>query len=253
MDWFEKQHRSEENRVIAELNSQLARGTIIQPKEEWVWITGYKGTDKNMQCRGYQYEMNVPFHIPDYEEVSECRNGFHLCKKLVNVFGYYSIGSGNRFFEVRALVRKSDAEKNSRGYLSDKIAAKSIEFIRELDVDEILTAELSDKKYSNFPEFDLSMWSDEAKKMAIDVNVYDAFRILCVDHLGTLGYSRPFAQHIMELGVYNTAVSVGAQKDLSMDMKAMFIYNAVQREYVEREHRRCPRYRSYSDLRYGKE
>lgn len=209
--------------------------------EEWVWITGFKGTDKNMQCRGYQYEMNVPFHIPDDEEVYECKNGFHLCKKLSSVFGFYSIGRGNRFFEVRALVKKADFEKERRGHSSDKLAAKSIEFIRELSVDEILTEELTDSKYNMFPEFELGKWSDETKKMAINVNIDDALRMVCVDHLAVLGYSRPFAHHIMELGGYNAAVSVGSQTDLSMDMKAMFIYSSIQRNYVENEHRYAPR------------
>lgn len=27
--------------------------TPSSPKEEWVWVEGYKGTDKNMCCRGF--------------------------------------------------------------------------------------------------------------------------------------------------------------------------------------------------------
>ena len=26
--------------------------------EEWVWVNGYKGTDKDMKCRDFQYEMH---------------------------------------------------------------------------------------------------------------------------------------------------------------------------------------------------
>ena len=249
MDWFEKQQHYEAKKAMAELDTQLHFGTVKKDEEEWVWITGFKGTDKNMKCRDFQYEMSIPFYIPDDEKVAECRNGFHLCRKLINVFDYYSIGRGNRFFEVRALVRKADAEKEVRRYMSDKIAAKSIEFIRELDVNEVLTAELSRYKYEENPEFKLSEWSDEAKKTAMFASVSDGLRMVCVNYLETLGYSRPFATHIMNLGGYNTAVSVGAQKDLSMDMKAMFIYDTIQREYMERDRRRSRsegRYTSYS-------
>lgn len=219
---------------------------ITNAEEEWVWITGYKGTDKNMKCRDYQYEMNTQFNMPDDEIVSACRNGFHLCRKLENVFGFYSIGSGNRFFEVRALVRKTDADEKPRGYMSDKIAAKSIEFVREMSIDEILTAEMSDNRYVMFPELELSKWSDEAKKLAIETNLSDALRMVSVEHLQTLGYSRPFAIHIIELGAYSTAVSVGSQSDLSMDMKAMYIYAAVQREHAEREYRSRSRRAQYA-------
>ena len=48
-------------------------------KEEWIWVEGYKGTDADMRCRGYQYEFDKQFDIPENEEVEMCKKGFHLC------------------------------------------------------------------------------------------------------------------------------------------------------------------------------
>lgn len=222
-------------------------GMFNNTNEEWVWITGYKGTDKNMQCRGYQFEMHTPFHIPENEEIVECKNGFHLCKNLYNVFNHYGIENGNRFFEVRALVRKTDAEKKANGYYNgDKMAARSIEFVRELEVDEILKEELTGSKYDTFPELQLSKWTDEAKKMAIEVNLQEAARIMLVEHLTTFGYSKPFALFILENGAYTTAVAVGAQTNLSMDMKAMFIHSCAQKNMAKVSYSEYKRSRSYS-------
>lgn len=95
--------------------------------EEWTWVTGYKGTNKNMICRDYQYELGEPYSIPDGEEVKMCSNGFHFCEDLSDVFQYYDIGLGNRFFEVTACVRKSDLVNKDK-----KRVAKEIVFLREL-------------------------------------------------------------------------------------------------------------------------
>ena len=32
---------------------------------DWVWVEGYKGTDANMRCKDYQYELNVQHDMPD--------------------------------------------------------------------------------------------------------------------------------------------------------------------------------------------
>lgn len=37
------------------------------PEEKWIWVDGYKGTDKDMKCRGYQYEFGKQFDIPEGE------------------------------------------------------------------------------------------------------------------------------------------------------------------------------------------
>ena len=57
----------------------------------------YKGTDKDIKCRGYQF-------TPDVEAVEEradlCVAGFHACEAPLDVLKYYAPGVGSRYFEA---------------------------------------------------------------------------------------------------------------------------------------------------------
>lgn len=57
---------------------------------------GYKGFDKDLRCRGHQYEIGGEFN----ENAAKlCESGFHACEYPLDVFGYYS-PAGGRFAEV---------------------------------------------------------------------------------------------------------------------------------------------------------
>ena len=52
-------------------------------EEEWIWVKGFKGTDKNMRCKGnYQYELDKQFNLDADVEPVICSKGFHFCKNL---------------------------------------------------------------------------------------------------------------------------------------------------------------------------
>lgn len=213
---------------------------IFEGKQEaeWIWVTGYKGTDRGMKCKDYQYELKKAYSIPDDEEVVECSNGFHLCKELCHVFGYYSIGNGNRFFEVSARVRKRDLECYGN-YRRNKLVAKDIVFVRELNADEILQAYLEDR-YGQFPpehrapETKLENWTDARKAFALDYGAEETMALIATDELVRLGYSLPFANYIMCNEAYHVARVVASLEELSMDMRAMYIFNEIQRQALRR-------------------
>ena len=192
----------------------------IETNDEWIWVEGYKGTDKNMCCRDQQYEIGKQFDMPDNTEIKECSSGFHLCLKKEHVFSYYAIEDGNRFFKVKALVRKNDYklygtyEQNGfSGHVRDKIASKSIILLSELTIDEVL--EFSPVK--ELPE--------KYKQMAIKTSEEIAYKTYTIDTLIQDGYSESFANYLVYHSKFDVAHAVGTQKDLSMDMKVMTIFN----------------------------
>ena len=58
----------------------------------------YKGFDKNMQCRGFQYVEGET-----YEQVESpvvCKNGFHACGLPLATFSFYPPCDGNQYGQV---------------------------------------------------------------------------------------------------------------------------------------------------------
>lgn len=190
----------------------------IAPVEEWVWVDGYKGTDGFMRCRDTQYELGDTHNLADGETPIECQCGFHLCLNLRDVFAYYPLAHNNRFFKVKALVRKIDVERYYRsdnGYYrfdNRKLAAKSIIFEEEVSDEELYrVAGITD-------------WSDEHKKLVRSIGIDNARTVINIAELMNFGYSETFAKFVIESGKYDTAKAVGSQPELSMDMKAWLIF-----------------------------
>ena len=97
----------------------LEKKNLCKDTNEYVWVEGYKGTDKNMCCHNdFQYELGVEVSLPEDEEPVVCKRGFHFCTELKDVFYYYRISKNHRFFKCKALIKKEDAEK---GYSEDDI------------------------------------------------------------------------------------------------------------------------------------
>lgn len=218
--------------ITAEKVEESMKETEVKPQvekeEEWVWVEGYKGMDKDMRCHGgFQYELGKRYDMPDGAVIEECCSGYHLCLKLTDVYQYVSIGENNRFFQVKALVRKSDLERYRSdakiyyrystfpafpGYI-DKLAAKSIEIVRELTADEILEP------------YDCTKWDEKYKQLALSVGINTTRSTMDVDELVGYGYSSPFAWWLVSHDKCKIARVVGSQQDLSMDVKVLMIMN----------------------------
>lgn len=215
MSFFNKSNNTNKalyESAIAENNNKPKAKT----DDEWILVEGYKGTDKDMKCRDFQYELGKEYRILD-GDVEVCEKGFHLCLELKHVFRYYGISSGNRFFRVRALVKKSDFDNYYlnplKPYNSYKLAAKSIIFLSELTVDEVLSGTA------------IEGLDDKYKQLAINSCVCDARMLYETDTLVSDGYSDTFAKFLAKNNKFSIAHAVGSQNDISMDMKAFAIFN----------------------------
>lgn len=91
-------------------------------------IKGYKGFDKDMKCRGLQYEIGKEM-VEDKAELCDC--GLHFCENPHDVFEYYGAGNGNRF----AVAEATDVS-DERGDDSKRVA-KRLTVKAEISVFEI--------------------------------------------------------------------------------------------------------------------
>ena len=97
-------------------------------------IKGYKGFDKNLKCRGYQFEIGKTFK--EKEKPMCCNNGFHFCEYPLDVFGYYA-PSDSRFCEVEALGDIDKEEENT------KIATNKIKIGAEINFESLTKAAIN--------------------------------------------------------------------------------------------------------------
>ena len=49
----------------------------------------FKGFDKDLKCRGFQYEVGKTYSMEDKPKI--CEKGFHCCTALSDVFQYYPL------------------------------------------------------------------------------------------------------------------------------------------------------------------
>ena len=94
-------------------------------------MSAYKGFDKNLRCRGFQYEMGKTY---EEKEARICKTGFHACENPLNVLLYYPPCRGNRYCEV-----EQDGEFSENGDDS-KIASTKIEINKEIGLTELIQA-----------------------------------------------------------------------------------------------------------------
>ena len=92
-------------------------------------ITSYKGFDKDMKCRGFQYEVGKEYEMDG--EIKCCNRGFHACKSPLEVWGYYDM-LNSRFAEVEQSGKIDEEEK------STKVCSSHIKIKAELKLADII-------------------------------------------------------------------------------------------------------------------
>ncbi len=94
-------------------------------------VAAFKGFDKNMQCRGYQFEIGKKFTHDG--EVNACEGGFHACEYPLDVFNYYA-PSDSRFARVDQIGDISRHDEDS------KVASRYISIKAEISIPSLITA-----------------------------------------------------------------------------------------------------------------
>ena len=78
----------------------------------------YKATDKDMKCRGLQYELGKTAEVKS--DIELCKNGLHACEMPLDVLGYYAPGDGSRYFEAE-LEDVSDEKRDDTKRVGKKL------------------------------------------------------------------------------------------------------------------------------------
>lgn len=79
-------------------------------------IKAYKGFNKDLRCRDYQFEIGKTF---EEDEADLCNKGFHACENPMDVFGYYN-PADSRYCEV-ALDEETDQTEGDSKRCGKKI------------------------------------------------------------------------------------------------------------------------------------
>ena len=93
-------------------------------------MKAYKGFDKDLRCRGFQYDVGGEY---EKQEANICREGFHACENPLDTLRYYRPGD-SRYCEV-------DLEDNGQRESGDsKVCGKKIKIGAEIGLDGVIKA-----------------------------------------------------------------------------------------------------------------
>jgi hypothetical protein len=85
-------------------------------------VAGFKGFDKDLKCKGFQYEVGKTYTHDG--AVNLCSTGFHFCENPWDILSYYPIESGNRYAHTEAQGVTDERDKDSKR-VSSVLAIKS--------------------------------------------------------------------------------------------------------------------------------
>ena len=96
-------------------------------------IVAYKGFDKDLKCRGFQYEVGKEYEEPD---AKACEKGFHACEMPLDVLSYYEPGKQSRYcvVEQSGVISKHDDDS--------KVASSKIKIGAEIGILGLVKAQI---------------------------------------------------------------------------------------------------------------
>lgn len=95
-------------------------------------IIGYKVFDKNLQCRGFQYEVGKEYTAEG--EIECCKNGFHFCENPLELLRNVPTKIDRRYCKV-----EGDGETD---YYDGKIAVSHIKILEEVGIEDLINSSI---------------------------------------------------------------------------------------------------------------
>ena len=131
-------------------------------------IKSYKGFDKNLRCRGFQYKIGGIYEMDG--KIKMRNRGFHACESPFDVFDYYTM-IDSRFCEVEQDGNISKWDRGTK-ICSSKIKIKAelkladminlgVEWLKEITSPEKIKTSIKDNSSGNYAKIGSS--GDEAK------------------------------------------------------------------------------------------
>ena len=93
-------------------------------------MKAYKGFNRDMTCRGFQYEEGKTYET---DKAELCKEGFHACEDAVDCFSYYAPGE-SEYHEVELEDVSEQRDSDS------KVAAKKIRIGAKLSIAKMVEA-----------------------------------------------------------------------------------------------------------------
>ena len=95
----------------------------------------FKGTDKDMKCRGMQYEIGK---TEKSDDAIRCgKKGFHSCKAPFDVLKYYPMRDGNRYF-----VAEAGGKIDRINATDSKLASSELTLKAEVGIKDLVKAQI---------------------------------------------------------------------------------------------------------------
>ena len=93
-------------------------------------MKAYNGFDKDLKCRGFQYEVGGEY---EEQEANICRKGFHACENPLDTLRYYRPGD-SRYCDVKL------DDNGQRNNDDSKVCGKKIKIGAEIGLDGVIKA-----------------------------------------------------------------------------------------------------------------
>ena len=141
-------------------------------------IKSYKGFDKNLKCRYFQYEIGKEYEMDG--EIKVCSRGFHACESPFDVFDHYTM-IDSRFCEVE---QDGNISKEDRGtkICSSKIKIKAelkladminlgVEWLKEITSPEKIKTSIKDNSSGNYAQIGSSGYGAQIGSSGNDAQI----------------------------------------------------------------------------------